>query len=359
MKSKVAIFTKANQPIGISTVNIPILDKGQILVKNEYVTLCKSDINTFCGKRIERTPTILGHEIVGRIVAFGENASQKDERGNALHVGDRITWAIFASNPQSELSKNGIPQKAPDLFKYGHEMISLESHLHGGLAEYIILRANTPIIKIEESIPLPVAALVNCSVATVAGALRLAGNINNKKVLISGIGMLGVIACAMCHTLGAASVFALDIDRHRLDTALHFGANHSNPIDNKLLDQIKQVYGSSAPFDVVLELSGQPSSMELTLDLLNIGGVAVWVGATYPARDTQINAEKLIRNILTIKGLHNYNREDFISAVNFIENQYQNFPFNALIDDHYSLDDVNDAFQEAIKMNPFRVGIRL
>jgi threonine dehydrogenase-like Zn-dependent dehydrogenase len=238
-------------------------------------------------------------------------------------------------------------------------MISLESHLHGGLAEYIIIRPNTPIIRIKESIPLPVAALVNCSVATVAGALRLAGNINNKKVLISGIGMLGVIACAMCHTLGAASVFALDIDRHRLDTALHFGANHSNPIDNKLLDQIKQVYGSSAPFDVVLELSGQPSSMELTLDLLNIGGVAVWVGATYPARDTQINAEKLIRNILTIKGLHNYNREDFISAVNFIENQYQNFPFNALIDDHYSLDDVNDAFQEAIKMNPFRVGIRL
>ena len=137
-----------------SYISIPKLKSGQILVRNEYTTLCRSDLNTFSGKRQEKTPTILGHEIVGKIVAFGPNTVTKDYKDQDLAPGDRVTWAIYASNPEGPRAKAGIPQKGVDLFKYGHEQISSDNHLHGGLSEFIILRQHTPILKLSPSIPL-------------------------------------------------------------------------------------------------------------------------------------------------------------------------------------------------------------
>jgi len=357
--AKTVVFESVNKPMLVNEIPVPTLADEQILIRNEYVTLCRSDINTYCGKRTEKTPTILGHEIVGRISDFGENAPTVDLRGESLKIGDRITWAIYAANPESEMSMKGIPQKSNDLFKYGHEQITALSNLHGGLSQYTILRANTPILKISENVPVEVAAIVNCSVATVAGALRLAGNLNGKHVMISGVGMLGVIACAMSTVMGAKSVFAVDIDSKRIEVAKKFGATNGLLINDDLQLYIHEIYNQCAPFDVVIELSGLPDSMEDTLDYLAIGGTAVWVGATYPARNTQLNAERIIRNIHTIKGLHNYNSDDFLHAVTFIEKHYDKFPFLQLIHTNFSLDEANEAFQYAIKHNPFRVGITL
>jgi len=173
--SKLAIFHGAGQPFTYETTPVPGLRDGEILVRNEYTTLCRSDLNTFTGKRVEKTPTILGHEIVGVIEAMAPSTPRKDDRGSELRVGDRVTWAIYASNPDCWLSRIGIPQKAAGPFKYGHELITPESTLHGGLAEHCLLRQHTPVIRIDEPIPLPLMALINCSVATVAGSLRLAG----------------------------------------------------------------------------------------------------------------------------------------------------------------------------------------
>jgi len=357
--SKTAIFQLANLPIELESVPIPTLESGQILVRNEYVTLCRSDINTFCGKRIEKTPTILGHEIVGRIVDFGINTPQTDMNSELLTIGDRITWAIFAANPHSEMSEKGIPQKSKDLFKYGHEIIKPQSNLHGGLSEYIILRVNTPVLKISELVPVQLAAIVNCSIATIAGALRLAGDIRGKNILISGAGMLGIIACAMSKTMEAKSIFTLDIDANRIETSKNFGANTGALTSEDVKTKLSDYYNSSAPFDIVIELSGLPQSMENTIDYLAIGGTAVWVGAAYPARNTQINAEQIVRKLHTIKGLHNYNRVDFLNAVEFIENNHNKYPFMSLIHDHYDLNKINEAFQYAIAHNPFRVGVKI
>ena len=359
ISAKAIIFNEANQHMVTEMVTIPKLNEGEILVKNEYVTLCKSDINTFCGKRKEKTPTILGHEIVGRIHSLGGVHTFTDSRGCELKQGDRITWALFASDPESEMSKKGIPQKASDLFKYGHEEITQESHLHGGLADYIILRKNTPVIKIDVSVPVQVAALINCSVATIAGAFRLSGDVTHKKVLVAGTGMLGIVACAMAKSLGASSVFTIDINQGRLDTSVLFGADHTGLIGLQLEDVIDQIYGSKDPFDIVIELSGQPDTMEKTLEFLTTGGTSVWVGATYPERKTQINAERLIRKIHTIKGLHNYNLEDFIKAVEFIEENFDKYPFLSLIHDHFHLEETNEAFAYANEKNDFRVGIKI
>ena len=356
--SKIAVFTASGQPFSIQQANIPPLGNGEILVRNEYVTLCRSDLNTFVGKRQEKTPTILGHEIVGRIEAFAGDHPKIDARGEALRVGDRVSWAIYASDPDDPLSTQGIPQKAADLFKYGHERISEDEHLHGGLAGHTIIRRNTPLAKIDEAMPLEVAATINCAMSTAAGALRLAGELTGKTVLVSGAGMLGVVACAMCKVGGADRVVALDINEERLEQAKSFGADITIGVqegwEQTLSDQLE-----GKAVNLILEFSGVKRAMESTLALLGIGGTAVWVGATHPHSQVYIDAEQVIRKLWTIKGLHNYNQRDFVAAVNFIEKNYTNFPFADLIHDGFSLDQVDEAFQYALAKNPFRVGLKI
>ncbi len=351
MKSNIVVFEKAGQPMQFTTCDIPALTEGQVLVKNEYATLCRSDISTYMGKRIEKSPTILGHEIVGRIAALSPGAPLCDLDGKPLQVGQRITWAIYAANPDSEMSRRGIPQKSPDLFKYGHEQLRPDNTLHGGLAEYTLLRRYTPILPLPDEVPLPETAIINCAVSTVAGSLRLAGDMKGRKVALWGIGMLGTIACAMCREAGASEVIALDINDTRLETATRFGATQTLRSD--------RVDAASLQADITLDYSGFLGAMEDSVRALAIGGTAVWVGGVCPQDKVRLDSEQIIRRLLTIKGLHNYNAEDFHAAVDFILSHYRKYPFAELIHDGFPLEQAEEAFQYAIRENPYRVGIRM
>jgi len=354
--SKTIVFDSTDNSLIQRLIKIPPLKEGEILVKNEYVTLCKSDLNTFTGKRNEKNPTILGHEIVGRIFSFDKNAVMIDGLGSTLSVGDRITWSIYSSDPNSYFSKIGIPQKGENLFKYGHEKLTDKNTLHGGLAQYIILRKNTPIIKLDEKIPLKISAIINCAVATVAGALRIAGEILDKRVLVIGAGMLGVTACAMLKSSCAKFIALADLDPQRLLLSQKFG---SDIVFNTLELSADEIEKKTGRFDLIFEFSGAPESMETAMNLLDIGGTTIWVGATFPQRDINLSAEKLIRNIHTIKGLHNYNKDDLISAVKFIEANHDRYPFDNIIEDRFTLEQAADAFNYAINANPLRAGIEI
>lgn len=363
--SKAAVFSQSGVPMSIIGIEIPPLNPGEILVRNEMATLCRSDIATYSGKRIEPAPTVLGHEVVGRIHRFGPDTSPSDLRGTPLQIGDRITWGIFASDPTSDMALRGMPQKGADRFKYGHERLTESQTLHGGLSQYIILRQYTAVMKIDEEVPLPVAAITNCAVATVAGAYRIAGSIQGRKVLVSGAGMLGILACAMARTAGAAWIGAIDIDPGRLEISKQFGADFTRlspgySAPSPPLSGSNSTASSADPsVDVVIEASGAPSSMEKTLKMLSIGGIAVWIGAVSPSRPVSICGEHVVRNLISIRGLHNYNIDDFRTAVEFMETYHRRFPIRELIHDRFTLDRIDEAFQYAIAENPYRVGVYL
>lgn len=351
MQSTIVIFKEANRPLEIISCPIPALQAGEILVQNEYVTLCRSDLSTYSGKRKEKSPTILGHEIVGTIAAFGPDAPHQDCEGNPLHIGDRVTWAIYASDPTGEMARRGIPQKAPDLFKYGHEQLTADSTLHGGLATHTILRKHTPLLRLNPDVPLKVAAIINCAVSTVAGSLRLAGPLEGKRVAIWGTGMLGVIACAMCHERGAKEVLAFDICDERLAVARKFGAT-------SLFHSLEEAALENG-VDIAIDYSGNIRCMEDSIDALGIGGTAVWVGGVCPQERVKVDSEQFVRQLRMLKGLHNYNREDFQTAVTFIQQHHADYPIADLIYDGFPLEQAEEAFRYALRENPYRVGIHI
>ncbi|RZK72880.1 MAG: alcohol dehydrogenase [Pedobacter sp.] len=350
-KAKIIVFNGAGLPLEQKDMIIPDLNAGEILVKNLYTTICGSDLHTYCGLRKEAVPTVLGHEIVGEIQTFHISHHRKDHLGRTLKIGDRVTWTIFASDPASSKAEAGMPQKADGLFKYGHSTVTDDDALHGGLATHCILKVGTAVLKIDNKVPLKVAATINCAVATVAGAVRLGGSLNNKKVLISGVGLLGLVCVAMCKVQGASEIHIVDLSEERLQQAKAFGADVLHPLkQNQVLPK---------DIDVAFDMSGSPDAMELGLAALNIGGVAVWIGAVFKSRPVQVDAEQIIRRLNTVKGLHNYNYDDFVKAVKFIEENHTKFPFESLVSADYSLEDATPAFDYAVVNKPIRVGINL
>ncbi|WP_198175019.1 zinc-binding dehydrogenase [Spirosoma arboris] len=347
---KAALFKGPGKPFEIIASEIPPINDGEILVKTLYTTLCGSDIHTYCGRRQEPPNVVLGHEIVGDILWLPEGRTVTDFRGQPVSLGDRITWSIFAVPTHVEPPRKDMPQKSDQLFKYGHTSASGNDVFNGGLADYCILRPNTAFIKLSTDIPLNVAATISCAHATVAGALRVAGDIAGKKVLVFGAGLLGLSCTAMCKEAGASWIGLVDTDESRLDWGNKFGTDET---------YLATTTPSWPEVDVVFDMTGSPDAMKSGLNSLALGGSAIWIGAVYPAKPVDVDAQQVVRKLLTIKGLHNYNYDDFVNATAFIETNYKKYAFSELVEKEYALVEVEEAFKFAHEHKPIRVGIKL
>lgn len=349
------IFNEANKPLIKAKSIIPDLQSGEILVKIKYASLCGSDLHTYCGLRQEPTPTILGHEIVGTIEHIAEGHPKLDDSGKVLQVNDLITWTVFASDPSTADYHPQTPQKNIDLYKYGHRQLTETDGFHGGLATHIILRRHTCIRILPKEISLSVAATINCAIATAAGSIRLSGLIKDKNILVSGMGLLGLTTVAMCKELGAKHIVVTDMNEKRLFLARRFGANQTIHIKKQDINERLNQGG----IDRFIDMSGSPEAMEAGIDTLQVNGRAILIGAVFKQRRTQIDAEQIIRKLISIKGLHNYNYNDFSAAVDFMINNWKKYPFTEVIEKEFPVEAINDAFQYAIDEKPIRVGLSI
>ncbi len=357
---EVMLFSGPGSPLQRHRALIPELKTGEVLIRNRFVTLCGSDLHTYTGKRTEACPTVLGHEVVGVVEQIGPGHSGTDLQGDILNRGDLVTWSVFASDPESYYARIGMPQKGTGLFKYGHAPVTTTDVFHGGLSEYCILKPGTAILRIPPAVPLPVAATINCALATVAGALRLAGAVAGKQVMIFGDGLLGLSCAAMCRTAGAAWVGVAGARPRRIKQAVDFGADVAfvTAPGSVVWEGIREQFEHKG-VDVVFDMSGAPEAMEQGLQLLAVGGTAIWAGAVFKNRPVQVNAEQLVRRLITIKGLHNYNTGDLVAALDFIACNWSHYPFVRVVEQEFCLSEANEAFAYALREKPLRVGIRL
>jgi alcohol dehydrogenase len=156
----------------------------------------------------------------------------------------------------------------------------------------------------------------------------------------------------MCKDAGAAYIHAADINPQRLEQAKAFGADEIH-----LLTDINSALPTG--IDLAFDMSGSADAMENSIRKLAIGGTAIWIGAVFNTRKVQIDAESVVRRLVTIKGLHNYNFEDFVYAVNFITKNHQVFPFKKVVSKEFDLLNTSGAFEFAVANKPLRVGINL
>jgi alcohol dehydrogenase len=353
------VFESPSRPLEMREFPLPTLAAGEMLVAVGCSTLCGSDLHTFGGRRETPCPTILGHEIIGRLAELPAGDPPLDLSGRPLAVGDRITWSVAASCGNCFYCDHGLPQKCERLFKYGHERIDKRHPLSGGLADHCHLAPGTAVVRVPDELPDEVACPANCATATVAAALRAAGECRDSAVLIQGAGMLGLTAAAMSRRRGAREVIVADPDATRFERADRFGATRTVHLrgDSSELTDVVAAATAGRGVDAALGLSGNPAAVEAGLPLLRTGGHYVLVGAVFPNRDVALPAELVVRRLLRIEGVHNYTPADLLTAVRFLAETHSRYPFAELVAARFSLADAGAAFQHAITTKAPRVAV--
>ena len=94
--SRAAVFHAVGVPLTLEDFPLRKPNGSEAVARVKCATVCGSDLHSFYGRRHSPIPSVLGHEMVGEIVAYGPEGA-RDFRGRALEIGDRVTWSMVWS----------------------------------------------------------------------------------------------------------------------------------------------------------------------------------------------------------------------------------------------------------------------
>ena len=126
-----------------------------------------------------------------------------------------------------------------------------------------------------------------------------------EDVLITGAGLIGTMATAICRFAGARHIVVTDLSDYRLDIAKKMGATTIvNPTKGESVEQAMKELGMRG-FDIGLEMSGSPVAFRDMVKNMYNGSKISQLGILPPS--TQVDWSEIIFKALTIKGI--YGRE--------------------------------------------------
>lgn len=299
-----AVWTGAG--VDVRTVPIPALGAGEVLVRVRLATVCGSDLHTVTGRRPAACPSVLGHEAVGDVVAAGPGAD--------IQVGQRVIWSVTVACGECPRCRSGLSAKCLSVRKVGHEPFDGDWALSGSYAAHVVLPRGTTIAVVPDALSDAVAAPAACATATVMATLEAAGELGGLRVLIGGAGMLGLTAVAACADAGA-DVQVVDRNADRLALATRFGGRASD----------------GGQVDVAIDYTGSSAAVADALGRLDIGGTLVLAGSVTPGLPLAVDPETVVRQWLTITGVHNYEPRHLHRAVEFLDRTRERHPWDALV----------------------------
>jgi alcohol dehydrogenase len=358
--ARVAVYDAPNSPFQLREFPLRPPAAGEVLVRISMSTICRSDVHSWQGHRPNPCPGVLGHEIVGRIAALGASID-RDMRGEPLKVGDRITWSeYFIPGPNYCSEVLDLPQKSPGLDKYGHMAAATPPHHHGGFGEYCYILPQSWILRLPDVLSDAEAAPINCGVATMIAVTEAAEIRIGQTVVIQGLGLLGLYGSAIAKARGARRVIGIDGVAARRELSERFGVDVAlDPRDVEAGELARRIGAMCPPLgaDVVLEVCGDPGVIPFGMAMLRAGGRYVLGGVVNPDAFVGIDANLLLRKMLTLRGVHNYHPRHLVEALDFVVAQRLRFPFAELVDGVYPLDRVDAAMADAADRRVLRAAI--
>jgi len=260
---KAVRLTAIGQPLALQEVPLPTYSHGEVLVRIRAAGICHSDAHYRAGvSPVGPLPQTLGHEIAGVVEAVGPGVTR-------VRPGDRVCLHYLVTCGQCYHCNRGQEQ-----FCVHGQMLG--KHRDGGYAEYIAV-PERGVVALPDEIPFEHAAIMMCSSATSFHALRKGRLAAGETVAVFGAGGLGMSAIQLARGLGAAAVYAVDINPGKLTLAERFGAVPVNAAAADPVAEIRRLTNGRG-VDVALELIGLPITMRQAVQALGIQGRAVLAG---------------------------------------------------------------------------------
>jgi (R,R)-butanediol dehydrogenase / meso-butanediol dehydrogenase / diacetyl reductase len=218
-------------------------------------------------------PTVLGHEIVGEVMAVGSAVE-------AVAVGDRIV-------PGAGMWCGACPRCADGRTNLCARYYTLGLNADGGLTEQLDVPDRMCRV-VDAACPDNAAALAQ-PLAVALHAVRRVGVTRGERAVLIGVGGIGLFVLTALVARGAR-VSALDVRPERLHAAAALGA--AEALDARAPDLAERLGGA----DVVLEASGAPAAPALAAQLVRPGGRLLLVGLQAAPRDLDL-ADLVIREV--------------------------------------------------------------
>lgn len=287
MKVKAAVMVGLGK-IEVREVDLAKPKANEVLVKIAATAVCHSDLNTLEDPN-SPTPQVLGHEGSGVVVELGENVK-------TCKVGDKValSWVPYCGvcayciTGKVHLCESAFGPMFDGTLMDGTSRLSMDGgccyhqSLLSTFAEYTVVPEMSCVV-LPEEMPLDVASMIGCGVATGFGAVTRAAKVTpGSSVAIFGLGGVGMNAVQGAKIAGAATIIACDLKDENLQFAKTLGATHT--INTGSVDGVAaiQELTDGLGADYAIDCTGNTTVGSLAWQSTRKGSTTIVVGA-YPA----------------------------------------------------------------------------
>ena len=302
-----AAVTPAPLRTELRRLPVPEIGADDGLLQVEACGLCGTDWDFYTRRRgAHLGPLILGHEIVGRIVAVGEDAARRWR----VRSGDRVAVEEFLPCGHCEFCFSGRPalcdatdSRGERFLRYGATPIDVPPGLWGGFCEILYLHPHAYVHPIGD-LSADLATLFVPISNGVRWVLKEGHLPRGGTAVIIGPGAHG-LGCVVAAREGrAAHIFAVGRTAGaRLDAARALGAV---PVESSHEDVVTSVREATngRMADVVVDLApGAPETVETAIALARKGGTVVLASAKHGRPVEGFNSDLVVRNEITLRGV--------------------------------------------------------
>jgi (R,R)-butanediol dehydrogenase/meso-butanediol dehydrogenase/diacetyl reductase len=332
---RAAVFHGVGRRLEIEERQRPAAAPGGIVVRVAYAGICGSDLHATEASLVPLEPgTVLGHEFAGEVV---------DSAVPEWRAGDRVIGVPLreceACRPAGEC------RKGLGILCQENRIVGMSEAVPGAYAEYVALGARHA-LRVPEGIGLRAAALAE-PLAVGAHAVRLAGSLYGRDVLVVGAGPIGLAVVAFARFAGARRITVSEIDPVRRARAGTFGATALlDPGAERLGDALARA-GIAAP-EVVFECVGVKGLIQDCIALAPVRGRIVVVGVN--RGEDVIVPRMAIRKELSVQFVLGYQHEDFALVLELMAQG--RLDGEALVTRVIGLDELPETFERLRRPGP-------
>ena len=289
---KALVKAHAEKGIWMQDIPEPTVGVNDVKIKIKKTAICGTDLHIYkwddWSQKTIQTPMTIGHEYAGVVAEVGSGVKN-------IQIGDRVTGEGHIACGHCRNCRRGKLHVCENTIGVG-------VNRDGAFAEYLVIPAEN-VVRLDERISDEMAAIMDPFGNATHTALSFP--LIGEDVLITGAGLIGCMATAVCRFAGARHIVVSDLSEYRLDIAKKMGATLTvNPAKGESIEgAVRQL--NMHGFDIGLEMSGSPHAFKSMIENMYNGSKISLLGIL--PNTTTVDWNKIIFKALTLKGI--YGRE--------------------------------------------------
>lgn len=271
--------------LSIKKVERPQIERpDHVLIEVELCSICGTDVHIMNDPPgyIATKGTILGHELVGKIIEVGEEVT-------TVKPGDRVVVNPNDYCGACSYCKNNLPNFCENIEAMGIDV-------DGGFAE-IVRTSEKVVFKISEDVPAGVAAFAEPLACLLNGTEKIRIQPSDSVVVI-GAGTIGLMFVQMAKAAGASPIIVSEPSELRRQYALEVGADFAvDPRETDLSSFVTEHTEIGADYSI--EVVG--SEMMQAINCTRKGGTVLLFGVNGNAVPSVVQS-KITQSEIRVQG---------------------------------------------------------